>query len=127
MAHDGSMMILEGIPEGARWYLLHVDHDGKLASKLNHLNVTVSYARFKLDDTGLAYIAGVTTTGNLTVLVFDTSDFVPVSTSTTTTTTTTSNGVPFGFQLSDAQLVGSVLVAVVVLNIAVILFLKKKY
>jgi hypothetical protein len=129
--HDGSMMILQGISEVARWYLLHVDQDGKLASKLNHLNVTVSDARLKLDDTGRAYVAGVSTTGNLTVSVFDTGDFVPISTSTTSTTTTTtaatatSNGEPFGFQLSDTQLVGLVLVGVVILGIAVILLLKK--
>ncbi len=124
VAQDGSMMILMGITGGARWYLLHINQNGELASYLNHLNVTMLDVQFETDDTGLVYIAAVSAAGNLSIFIFDTNDFVPFSTS--SSTTNTQNATIGNFEMTDLQLIGTIFVGVVIFDTALILYLKRK-
>ena len=120
VTQDGSMLILMGAVEESGWYLFHVDQTGELSSEVNRLNMTMAYnTQLDVDSEGLVYLAGVSFTGNLTVKVYDSDHFVPIS------STTTSNDTNY-FQLSDSQIIATVAIGVVLFDIALIIFLKKR-
>jgi len=119
VTQDGSMLILMGAVEESGWYLFHVHQNGELASIVNRINMTMTYnTQLESDNEGLVYLAGVSSTGNLTIEIYDSNHFVPI-------TSTASEDTSY-FQLSDSQIITTVAIGVVLFDIALILFLKKR-
>ncbi len=119
---DGSMLVLIGVRELSEGYLLQITPQGQLTSRVNRINMTMSYnTQLEVDTEGYVYLAGVSAEGNLTVEKYDTSIFDAIS-----TTTSIPTGEGSTLQPSNTPLMTIVAVGVIGFDILLIIFLKKR-
>jgi len=125
---DGFIRILMVADEMESWYLMCLNQTADLISFIKLLDGHWWGTQFEMDESGNAYIASTSLTYGLTVMKFDAAQLssteTPTSTSTSTTGTQTGNG--GSFELTDLQVISSVIVGVALFDAVLIVYLKRK-
>ncbi len=87
-----------------------------------------NWVQLEMDDSGNAYIATTSDTYGYVVMKFDAAQLSSTETPTSTSTSTTGTQTETGgfFELTDLQVVSSVIVGVAIFDAVLIIYLKRK-